>query len=51
MWKLIEDYGPTFSIINVDKSSKTVDAFLQKIGFEKNMEQLEMKLQLDKNYC
>ncbi|WP_299245222.1 GNAT family N-acetyltransferase [uncultured Aquimarina sp.] len=47
--KLIENYGSTFSIINVDKSSKTVDAFLQKIGFEKNLEQLEMKLQLDKN--
>ncbi|WP_298546512.1 GNAT family N-acetyltransferase [uncultured Aquimarina sp.] len=49
--KLIENYGSTFSIINVDKSSKTVDAFLQKIGFEKNLEQLEMKLQLDKNQC
>lgn len=49
MSKLIEDYGPTCSIINVDKSSKSVDAFLQKTGFEINLEQLEMKLPLDKN--
>ncbi|AXT50686.1 GNAT family N-acetyltransferase [Aquimarina sp. BL5] len=48
MSKLIEDYGQTCSIINVDKSSKSVDAFLQKIGFKINLEQLEMKLQLDK---
>ena len=50
IWKLIEEYGNTFSIINVDKSSKSVNAFLEKIGFERNIEQLEMKLQLDKNY-
>ncbi len=50
MSKLIEDYGATVSIINLDKSSKPIDAFLQKIGFEKNLEQLEMKLQLDKSY-
>jgi len=49
MWKLIEEYGNTFSIINVDKSSKPLNTFLQKIGLEKNLEQLEMKLQLDKN--
>jgi ribosomal protein S18 acetylase RimI-like enzyme len=49
MWKLIEKYGNTFSIINVDKSSKSVNTFLTKIGFEKNLEQLEMKLQFDKN--
>ena len=49
IWKLIEEYGSTFSIINVDKGSKPVNAFLQKIGFEKSLEQLEMKLQLDKN--
>ena len=50
IWKLIEEYGSTFSIINVDKDSKPITAFLQKIGFEINLEQLEMKLQLDKNY-
>jgi ribosomal protein S18 acetylase RimI-like enzyme len=48
MRKLIDEYGNTFSIINVDKSSKSVNAFLRKIGFEKNLEQLEMKLQFDK---
>lgn len=48
--KLIEGYGRTLSIINVDKSLKSVNIFLEKIGFEKNLEQLEMKLQLDKNY-
>lgn len=48
IWKLLEEYGSTFSIINVDKDSKPVNAFLQKIGFEINLEQFEMKLQLDK---
>lgn len=50
IWKLIEEYGSTFSIINVDKGSKPINAFLQKIGFEKNLEQLEMKLELEKTY-
>ncbi len=45
--KLIAQYGNTLSIINVDKSSKTIHTFLQKIGFEKNLEQLEMKLNLN----
>ena len=46
--KLINEYGRTLSIINVDKSLKSVNNFLEKIGFEKNIEQLEMKLQLNK---
>lgn len=48
LWKLIEKYGSDLSIINVDKSSKPVNTFLQKIGLEKNLEQLEMKLELNK---
>ena len=48
--EIIKTNGNMFSIINVDKSSKSVNAFLEKIGFERNIEQLEMKLQLDKNY-
>jgi hypothetical protein len=35
--------------INVDKSSKCINIFLKKIGLEKNLERLEMKLQLDRN--
>mgnify|MGYP002635287366 CR=1 FL=1 len=48
--KIIETYGNTFSIINVDKSSKAINTFLENIRLEKNLEQLEMKLQLDGNY-
>jgi len=48
--EIIRTYGNTFSIINVDKSSKCINTFLEKIGLEKNLEQLEMKLQLDRNY-
>ncbi len=47
--KLIKDYGNTLSIINVDKRSKSAHHFLTQIGFTKNLEQLEMKLQLNKN--
>lgn len=45
--EIIEPYGNTLSIINVDKSSKCVHIFLEKIGLKKNLEQLEMQLQLD----
>ncbi len=44
---LIVVSGSTLSIINVDKSSKSVHTFLKKMGFEKYLEQLEMKLELD----
>ncbi|MBQ4804666.1 GNAT family N-acetyltransferase [Aquimarina sp. MMG015] len=47
--ELIKIYGDEFSIINIDKSSKPVNAFLERIGLENNLEQLEMKLHLDKN--
>ncbi|WP_027391938.1 GNAT family N-acetyltransferase [Aquimarina latercula] len=47
--ELIKRYGDEFSIINIDKSSKPVNAFLERIGLENNLEQLEMKLHLDKN--
>jgi len=46
--KIIEEYGNTLSIINVDKSSKPIHVFFKKVGFEKTLEQLEMKLDLDK---
>ncbi|WP_458626784.1 GNAT family N-acetyltransferase [Winogradskyella sp. PC D3.3] len=46
--KLTETYGNAVSIINVDKSSKNVNAFLKKIGLENNLEQLEMELNLNK---
>jgi len=47
IWKLIAEYGSSLSIINVDKSSESINTFLQKIGFKKTLEQLEMKLQLE----
>lgn len=49
IFKLIEEYGDSFSILNVDKSSKAVNLFFQKIGFIKNLEQLEMGLKLDES--
>ena len=48
--ELIKKYGNALSIINVDKTSKTLNNFLIKIGLESNLEQLEMMLELDKNY-
>ena len=44
--QLIGEYGSTLSIINVDKSDGTVHTFFKKLGFEKNVEQLEMELPL-----
>jgi|AntAceMinimDraft_5_1070358.scaffolds.fasta_scaffold10718_3 ribosomal protein S18 acetylase RimI-like enzyme len=44
--EIIKTIGNPLSIINVDKSSKCTNAFLEKIGFRINLEQLEMKLHL-----
>lgn len=44
--EIIETYTNSLSIINVDKSSKCINTFLEKIGFENTLEQLEMKLHL-----
>ena len=48
--ELKEKYGKTLSVINVDKRSKVVNDFFKKIGLENNLEQLEMELELNKNY-
>ncbi|GGG08154.1 hypothetical protein GCM10011344_05900 [Dokdonia pacifica] len=45
--ELINTFGNTISIINVDKSSKPINAFLHSIGLKTNLEQLEMELDLD----
>lgn len=50
IYKLTNKYGNTLSIINVDKKSKSVNHFFSKIGLENNLEQLEMELELNKNY-
>jgi ribosomal protein S18 acetylase RimI-like enzyme len=50
IFELIKKYGNTFSIINVDKKSKEVNHFLNKIGLENSLEQIEMELKLNKNY-
>jgi ribosomal protein S18 acetylase RimI-like enzyme len=47
--KLINDYDNTISIINVNKSSKSINKFLQNLGFEIYLNQLEMELQLKDN--
>jgi len=44
--EVIKTNGNTLSIINIDKSSKSIISFLDKIGFKKYLEQLEMTLQL-----
>ncbi len=44
---LINEYDCNCSIINVDKSSNSMHEFLLKIGLQKTIEQLEMKLTLD----
>lgn len=44
--ELTKEHGSTLSIINVDKSSKEAIAFFEEIGLKKNLEQLEMTLQL-----
>ncbi len=46
--ELIKEYGDTFSIINVDKSSLEMPAFLDKLGLNISIEQLEMVLESDK---
>ena len=47
IYNIIETYGNILSVINVDKSSKSMNHFLEKIGFKNNLEQLEMKLHLN----
>lgn len=44
--KLTDEYGDTLSVINVDKESKSVNQFFNKIGLENSLEQLEMELVL-----
>jgi len=47
--QLAKKHGSTFSIINVDKKAKNVSSFFNSVGFENYIEQLEMKLVLNKN--
>jgi len=46
--ELIKRYGNSFTMINVDKRSNSMNAFMVKIGFENILEQLEMKLDFEK---
>lgn len=43
---LTHNNGSKFSIINVDENSRSIHAFLNNIGFEMTLEQLEMELVL-----
>ena len=47
--QLVDEYGNTISIINVDKNSTSINSFLKAIGLEVSLEQLEMKLGFDGN--
>ncbi len=47
--ELVETYGKTLSIINVDKTSIGANHFFSKIGLENNINQFEMELELNKN--
>lgn len=47
IFELIEKYGETLSIINVDKKSIELNSFLKKIGLENSLEQIEMELKLE----
>lgn len=49
IFELIEKYGDTLSIINVDKKSKEANNFLNNIGLENSLEQIEMELKLNKH--
>ncbi|MBK7233430.1 MAG: GNAT family N-acetyltransferase [Saprospiraceae bacterium] len=43
------EYEKNLSIINVDETSKSTNAFLTRIGLENFVEQLEMKLYIKQN--
>ena len=43
---IIKKFGNDLSIINIDKSSKPMNAFLLSVGFENYIDQIEMKLYL-----
>ncbi|MBQ4915476.1 GNAT family N-acetyltransferase [Maribacter sp. MMG018] len=49
MSDLAEQYGSSFSVINVDKKSNHLTGFFKSLGFECYIEQLEMELDLSKN--
>ena len=44
---LIDEFGNELSIINIDKSSVPINAFLSAIGLENNLNQFEMKMQVN----
>ena len=45
--ELTKEHGTTFSVINIDKSLKSINDFFHKIGLKKSLEQLEMQMELD----
>jgi ribosomal protein S18 acetylase RimI-like enzyme len=50
IFELKEKFGNTLSIINAPKREKVIKEFFNKIGLENNLEQLEMEIELNKNY-
>lgn len=47
---LTSEFGNDLSIINVDKSSDPINAFLLAIGLENHLNQFEMKMQLHRKF-
>ena len=46
VFKLIQDFEHTFSVINVDKESEELNLFLKKLGLTNHLNQFEMELKL-----
>jgi len=44
--RIIEAFGESLSMINVESTDESLNQFLQKIGLENYLTQLEMKLEL-----
>ena len=44
--QIINDYGDSFSVINVDKGDRPINAFFENIGLELFLEQVEMKMEI-----
>ena len=48
--ELAKKHGNTFSVINVDKKSESINKFFNAIGLENYIDQLEMELKIDAKY-
>ena len=49
VFEVLQHYGPTLSLLNVDNNSKSLNRFIKSIGLAPNLEQFEMELKIDAN--